>query len=143
MTFTTSKTASTTSSVVAQDEDLEDYPDRVSSIYTGKTILITGGTGFMGKVLVEKLLRCCTGVKKIYLLVRSKKGKDPNERLKDVFNNPVIVIVVVNVKQILTNNSLVVVQRAEEPRRRRALQESASHRWGCRRPRFGTLPRRP
>lgn len=87
MTFTTSKSASTTT--VAQEEDLDDYPDRVSTIYTGKTILITGGTGFMGKVLVEKLLRCCTGVKKIYLLVRSKKGKDPNERLKDVFNNPV------------------------------------------------------
>lgn len=88
MTFTTSKTTSAVA--VAQEENLEDYPDRVSAIYVGKTILVTGGTGFMGKVLVEKLLRCCTGVKRIYLLVRSKKGKDPNERLKDVFNNPVI-----------------------------------------------------
>lgn len=85
MTFTTSKTTT----VAAQDEDLEEYPDRIAAIYSGKTILVTGGTGFMGKVLVEKLLRCCTGVKRIYLLVRSKKGKDPNERLKDVFNNPV------------------------------------------------------
>lgn len=67
----------------------EDYEDRVSAIYNDKIILLTGGTGFVGKVLIEKLLRTCTGVKKIYLLIRTKKGKDPQDRLKDVFSNPV------------------------------------------------------
>lgn len=33
--------------------------------------------------------RCCPEVKKIYLLVRPKKGKQPNERLEDIFSNAV------------------------------------------------------
>lgn len=46
------------------------------------------GTGFMGKVFVEKLLRV-TKVAKIYLLMRPKKGKNPKDRLVDMFENPV------------------------------------------------------
>lgn len=34
---------------------LED--DRIRSMYANRSIFISGGTGFMGKVLVEKLLR--------------------------------------------------------------------------------------
>nr|XP_014092579.2 putative fatty acyl-CoA reductase CG5065 [Bactrocera oleae] len=61
----------------------------VAQWYAGKSILITGATGFMGKVLVEKLLRSCPDVKKIYLLIRSKKGVDPLIR-KDQFFKCVI-----------------------------------------------------
>jgi alcohol-forming fatty acyl-CoA reductase len=46
------------------------------------------GTGFMGKVLIDKLLRV-TDIGKIYMLMRVKKGKDQKERLVDTFNNPV------------------------------------------------------
>ncbi|XP_044260169.1 fatty acyl-CoA reductase 1-like [Tribolium madens] len=60
--------------------------NRISDIFKDKTIFITGATGFLGKVLVEKILRC-TEVKKLYLLVRSKKGKSPQERLEDIFSN--------------------------------------------------------
>lgn len=42
----------------------------------------------MGKVFVEKLLRV-TDVGKIYMLMRYKKGKDPKERLVEMFSNPV------------------------------------------------------
>lgn len=42
----------------------------------------------MGKVLIEKLLRV-TEVEKIYMLMRVKKGKDPSERVNEVFSNPV------------------------------------------------------
>ncbi|KAL3225873.1 hypothetical protein MRX96_025347 [Rhipicephalus microplus] len=43
-------------------------------------VLITGGTGFVGKVLLEKLLRSCSGLKRVYILIRSQKGtKTPVE----------------------------------------------------------------
>lgn len=63
-------------------------PDRIAEMFNGKTIFITGGTGFVGKPLIEKFLRS-TNVKKIYLLIRPKKGKQPHERIKDIFNNVV------------------------------------------------------
>lgn len=42
----------------------------------------------MGKVFIEKMLRL-TEVGKIYLLMRPKKGKNPKDRLVDMFANPV------------------------------------------------------
>ena len=32
---------------------------KISDFYNGKSILVTGSTGFMGKVLVHKLLSDC------------------------------------------------------------------------------------
>lgn len=64
------------------------YPS-VSDFFTGRSIFVTGGTGFMGKVLVEKLLRSCPGIKNIYLLMRPKRGQDVNSRLRELLNAPV------------------------------------------------------
>lgn len=50
----------------------------IAQFYGGKSILITGATGFMGKVMVEKLLRDCGQVKCIYILVRMKRGGKGN-----------------------------------------------------------------
>ncbi|XP_004518286.1 putative fatty acyl-CoA reductase CG5065 [Ceratitis capitata] len=58
---------------------------QIAQWYAGKCILITGATGFMGKVLVEKLLRSCPEIKRIYLLIRSKKGVDPLIRKEQFF----------------------------------------------------------
>lgn len=60
----------------------------VAEFYEGKTVFITGGTGFMGKVLLEKLLRSCPGVSKIYLLIRPKKGENAQERLQQLMCSP-------------------------------------------------------
>ncbi|CAG9767775.1 unnamed protein product [Ceutorhynchus assimilis] len=68
--------------------NLEEFPDRVAEMYKDKTVFITGGTGFMGKVLIEKMLRSCPEVKRIILMVRSKKGKHPKERVREIFANP-------------------------------------------------------
>ncbi|KAL6858737.1 hypothetical protein ACP4OV_017739 [Aristida adscensionis] len=43
---------------------------RIIAYFKGKSILITGSTGFLGKILVEKILRVQPDVRKMYLLVR-------------------------------------------------------------------------
>lgn len=43
--------------MAAPEVDIDALPDRISATFDGMTVFITGGTGFMGKVLVEKLLR--------------------------------------------------------------------------------------
>lgn len=62
----------------------------VSDWYEGRSVFVTGGTGFMGKVLVEKLLRSCPKLANIYILVRIKNGALPQERLqKEILNTEV------------------------------------------------------
>uniref|UniRef100_G3Q918 Fatty acyl-CoA reductase n=1 Tax=Gasterosteus aculeatus aculeatus TaxID=481459 RepID=G3Q918_GASAC len=56
----------------------------IPEYYAGKNVLITGATGFMGKVLVEKLLRSCPKVKALYLLVRPKAGQSMQQRVSDM-----------------------------------------------------------
>ncbi|XP_012281888.1 putative fatty acyl-CoA reductase CG5065 [Orussus abietinus] len=60
----------------------------IQSFYKGKTLFITGGSGFMGKVLVEKLLFSCSDLDKIYLLLRPKRGRTPELRVDDMFKSP-------------------------------------------------------
>lgn len=60
---------------------------QVGDYFAGKTVMLTGGTGFIGKVLVEKLLRCCPDVDKIYLLIRPKAGQDPVDRIRKEFSD--------------------------------------------------------
>lgn len=57
--------------------------------YAKKHVFITGATGFMGKVLVEKLIRCCPDIEKVYLLIRPKRGKSSKERLEEFLDTPV------------------------------------------------------
>lgn len=56
----------------------------IASFYQDRSILITGATGFMGKVLVEKLLRSCSDIKTIYLLLRPKEGHEAKQRLEEL-----------------------------------------------------------
>uniref|UniRef100_A0ACD5XPW1 Uncharacterized protein n=1 Tax=Avena sativa TaxID=4498 RepID=A0ACD5XPW1_AVESA len=64
----------------------------VVGFFQDKTILITGSTGFLGKLLVEKILRVQPGVKKLYLLVRATDDESAEQRIlsqvleKDLFN---------------------------------------------------------
>ncbi|XP_022226135.2 fatty acyl-CoA reductase wat-like [Drosophila obscura] len=52
----------------------------IQGFYKDKTVLVTGATGFLGKVIIEKLLRA-TDVKRIYILVRCKRGRTIGERI--------------------------------------------------------------
>ncbi|CAG4978432.1 unnamed protein product [Colias eurytheme] len=60
----------------------------IQKFYNGGNVLITGATGFLGKILVEKLLRSCPGVENLYLLVRQKRGKDIYTRIEEIFDDP-------------------------------------------------------
>ena len=64
----------------------------IRSFYDDKVIFITGGSGFLGKVIIEKLLRSCPNLKKIYILLRSKKGRASEDRMKSLFNMEVQVL---------------------------------------------------
>lgn len=48
--------------------------------YNGKNVLVTGATGFVGKCLVEKLLRDCTDIGDVYVMIRNKSGHDFEQR---------------------------------------------------------------
>lgn len=57
--------------------------------YAGKKLFITGGTGFVGKLIIEKLLRSCPDIDTIYMLIRTKKGVNPKQRF-DEYRNQVV-----------------------------------------------------
>nr|ALJ94061.1 FAR-like protein VIII [Spodoptera exigua] len=60
----------------------------VADFYAGKSVFITGGTGFLGKVFIEKLLYSCPDIDKIYMLIREKKGQSIRERLTKIVDDP-------------------------------------------------------
>lgn len=60
---------------------------QICEFFGGKNILITGATGFCGKVLVEKLLRSCEDVGKVFVLIRKKKKASIHERYIDYANH--------------------------------------------------------
>lgn len=60
----------------------------VTEFYQDSTILITGATGFTGQVLLEKILRSLKP-RKIYVLVREKRGVKARDRVKQLFSNVV------------------------------------------------------
>ena len=62
----------------------------VIQFYEGQNIFVTGASGFLGKVLLEKLLRTCPDVGNIFEFVRPKKGKESSERVQDFISLPVI-----------------------------------------------------
>ncbi|XP_065208709.1 putative fatty acyl-CoA reductase CG5065 [Planococcus citri] len=62
---------------------------QISTFYAYKKVLITGATGFMGKVLVWKLLHSCPQLDTIFVLMRPKHGKPSLTRKTEFFNSPV------------------------------------------------------
>lgn len=72
---------------LVEETPLVNFPT-IPEFYTGREIFITGGSGFIGKVLIEKLLRSCPGIKNIFVLLRPKKGKSIDERLENIIDIP-------------------------------------------------------
>lgn len=69
----------------------DNYP-RIREYFRNKTILITGASGFLGKLLLEKLLRSCPDVKEIYILLRPKRNMSTKERFQKIISSVVSLI---------------------------------------------------
>lgn len=61
----------------------------LASFYSDKNIFITGGSGFLGVCLLEKILRTIPKHGDVYLLMRPKRGKQIQERLETIKTNSV------------------------------------------------------
>jgi alcohol-forming fatty acyl-CoA reductase len=60
----------------------------LAEAYRGKAILLTGGTGFLGTALVEKILRSLPELGRLYLLIRASREKSAASRFeKDVLGS--------------------------------------------------------
>ena len=61
----------------------------IAEALNGKTILVTGSTGFLGKSIVEKCLRSIPDVARINLAIRSSARRPASERLeREVLSSP-------------------------------------------------------
>lgn len=69
-----------------ENHQLTNFPT-IPDFFENQEVFITGGTGFLGKALIEKLLRSCPKINKIFLLLRPTKGKSIHEKLKQITNN--------------------------------------------------------
>lgn len=65
-----------------ETRNIKDYFDNCN-------VFVTGSTGFLGKVLIEKLLRTCDGIEKIYILLRPKRGVESEQRFEEYLRNPI------------------------------------------------------
>ncbi|XP_058802021.1 fatty acyl-CoA reductase 1-like [Phymastichus coffea] len=67
-----------------------DWSDsNIQKFFAGKTLFLTGATGYMGKVFLEKVIRDCPDLKRLYILVRQKKGVTPQDKIKTYFQNTI------------------------------------------------------
>ncbi|KAF8354389.1 hypothetical protein PRIPAC_96012, partial [Pristionchus pacificus] len=57
---------------------------RMNELYKDRTLFITGASGFVGKVMIEKMLRSLPGIRRIVILIRPAKGKSGRERWKEI-----------------------------------------------------------
>ncbi|KAF0767976.1 fatty acyl-CoA reductase wat-like isoform X1 [Aphis craccivora] len=60
----------------------------ITETFRNETVFVTGSTGFLGKILTEKLLRSFD-VKNIAVLVRGKNGLAASQRAVDLFEQPI------------------------------------------------------
>lgn len=61
----------------------------IAGFFAHKNVFITGGTGFLGTVLIEAILGASPNVGTIYVLVRDKYGSNANTRIQRMLSKPV------------------------------------------------------
>lgn len=59
---------------------------QIVEFYAGKTLFLTGVTGFLGKILLAQIFQHCPDVKKVVCLIRGRQGVSASARFeKEVF----------------------------------------------------------
>lgn len=74
---------------VVNSKSIERNMSSLTDFYADATVFVTGGTGYLGKTLVERLLRSVPEIKCIYLLMRTMKGMSGEGRLETLRSNRV------------------------------------------------------
>ncbi|KAF9410830.1 hypothetical protein HW555_010211 [Spodoptera exigua] len=67
---------------------IQNANSNVQLFYKNDIVFLTGGSGFLGKQYIEKMFRTCD-IKKMYVLIRPKKGKTIQDRIKFILDDPV------------------------------------------------------
>lgn len=73
----------------------------IDTFFAETVILVTGATGFLGKALLEKLLRSCPRVATIFVLIRPKKNQSIEERFKELLENPVCIDICLSYRKVI------------------------------------------
>jgi len=73
----------------------------IIDMFRDGVVFITGSTGFLGKILLEKLLRSCD-VKTIAVFVRGKKGLTASQRTADIYKQTVSLFLYLKVEYTLS-----------------------------------------
>ena len=85
---------------LALEEQLRAFPS-VHDTFKDKGVFITGASGFIGGLVVERILRMSPEVHGIYVLLRAKKGMSPEDRLqKEIIDLPVRTVKVAEVDHV-------------------------------------------
>lgn len=71
---------------MAVTENQNNWPG-IPEFYSHKDVFITGATGFMGKCLLEKLLRSVPDIGQVMILIRPKWGKSVQERVGEILGS--------------------------------------------------------
>jgi alcohol-forming fatty acyl-CoA reductase len=74
---------------------IDDRPT-IAKFLSGKNVFITGGTGFLGNVLIERLLSATPEIGKIYVLIRAKNGFSAENRIERLMSKVVSSSVLIN-----------------------------------------------
>lgn len=75
----------------SSDNEVDVTDDRVTiaKFLNNKNVFITGATGFLGTVLIERLLSATPKIGKIYCLIRAKNGCTPENRIERLMSKVV------------------------------------------------------
>ena len=75
-------------SEVSESSPSSQWPG-IAQFYSKKDVFVTGATGFLGKCLIEKLIRSIPDIGRVMILIRPKKGKSVKERLETLLGSKV------------------------------------------------------